>query len=133
VDDLAWFGTVLTPQPWPRSPASGAPRRPGSPNHYPRCAPGGSDNPFKQQRGVLPVRAALLQAVVDGLAIPACAWPGAQQPRALDTWSGRPNSGRARLSSWWQQNLLPQIQRGASSVRSQPLAAWRVVPRLAAA
>jgi len=107
VSDLALFGTSADP------PSLGhRALLAGLANHYPEVRTWASDNPFKQHGASLPVRAALLQAVVDGLGNPRLRL--AQElssPRALDTlelasqlWPG------SRLVFVVGSDLLPQIQ-----------------------
>jgi nicotinate-nucleotide adenylyltransferase len=127
VSDLALFGTSADP------PTLG--HRcllAGLAEHYPQVRTWASDNPFKRHGAPLDVRAALLQALVDGLDDPRVQMEQRlSSPRALDTLQ--------RARSLWPDadlvfvvgsDLLPQIHRWFAADEILRRCRLAVVPRL---
>ena len=99
---------------------------------YPLVRTWASDNPFKSHGAPLAMRAALLEAVVEGLESPnLCVDQSLSSPRALDTLE--------RAARQWPQaelvfvvgsDLLPQIQRWYAADEILRRCRLAVVPRL---
>ncbi|MCT0200731.1 nicotinate-nucleotide adenylyltransferase [Synechococcus sp. CS-1325] len=104
----------------------------GLARQYPRVRTWASDNPFKQHGASLPDRAALLQALVDGLANPRIQMAqNLSSPRALDTLErARRLWPEATLVFAVGSDLLPQIHRWHAVEAILDLARLAVVPRL---
>lgn len=100
--------------------------------HFPQVRTWASDNPFKRHGAPLDVRAALLQALVDGLHEPRIRMEQSlSSPRALDTlrrahdlWPD------AELVFVVGSDLLPQIQRWFAADEILRRCRLAVVPRL---